>query len=89
MSSYSLSKQRDIVIATMTFHNYIRRHPSRSDTYFCACDEDEQFIYPAGLQRRTGQINETSSGDHVRGIRVGVNEMVALRESIADQLLRS
>ncbi|KAK8926015.1 hypothetical protein KSP39_PZI011439 [Platanthera zijinensis] len=89
MPPYSLTKQRDIVIATMSLHNYIRRHPSRSDTHFRACDEDEHFIYPAGIQRRTGQSNENSGGDHVIGIRVGVDEMVALRDSIADQLHRA
>ncbi|KAK8913981.1 hypothetical protein KSP39_PZI024169 [Platanthera zijinensis] len=89
MPPYSLTKQRDIVIATMALHNYIRRHPSRSDKHFRACDEDEHFIHPAGLQRRTGQINEHSGGDHVRGVRVGVDEMVTLRDSIAEQLHRS
>ncbi|KAK8958163.1 hypothetical protein KSP40_PGU016115 [Platanthera guangdongensis] len=55
MPPHSFSKQRDIVIATMTLHNYIRRHPSRSDIHFRACDVDEHFIYPTGLQNRTGQ----------------------------------
>ncbi|KAK8950006.1 hypothetical protein KSP40_PGU007192 [Platanthera guangdongensis] len=87
MPTYNLSKQRDVVIATMTLHNYIRRHPSRLDIHFRACNVDEHFIYPAGLQNRTAQNNVGSSGDDFRGIQVGVDEMVALRDSIAEQLL--
>lgn len=92
MPQYSLAKQRDIVIATMTLHNYIRRHASRSDPDFLACDDDENLIYPEAhviRENHTPTTNVTLNADRVRGVRVGVQEMITLRDRIAEQLYQA
>ncbi|KAK8928470.1 hypothetical protein KSP39_PZI017895 [Platanthera zijinensis] len=47
MPQYTFKKQRSIVLATMALHNFIRRHPSRWDPEFNACDADESSFIPS------------------------------------------
>ncbi|XP_020586896.1 uncharacterized protein LOC110029112 [Phalaenopsis equestris] len=44
MPPYPFSKQVQIVIATMTIHNYIRRHPSRYDVDFLNAEANQQEV---------------------------------------------
>ncbi|KAK8947369.1 hypothetical protein KSP39_PZI007396 [Platanthera zijinensis] len=79
MPSYSFDKQARIVIATMTLHNFIRRHPSRVDIDFI---ESEQRDPCLGMisQRREEDCSDTAAG---------VEEMIALRDIIADQVFEA
>nr|QAA91979.1 transposase [Phalaenopsis equestris] len=45
MPTYPFQKQVHIVVATMTLHNFIRRHLSRSNTDFSMVDNDELNVY--------------------------------------------
>ncbi|KAK8933840.1 hypothetical protein KSP39_PZI015846 [Platanthera zijinensis] len=90
MPQYSFSKQCVIVVATMTLHNFIRRHPSRVDPEFRACDLDETFVHPEAYehraQRRETVRVTTPSVEPIIYDGTGAPEMSALREFIADQL---
>ncbi|PKU70800.1 hypothetical protein MA16_Dca010780 [Dendrobium catenatum] len=55
MPTYPFKKQVKIVVATMTLHNYIRRHPYRGDPEFHVCDEDQLYIPPKAYEYRIGQ----------------------------------
>ncbi|KAK8947184.1 hypothetical protein KSP39_PZI007234 [Platanthera zijinensis] len=74
----------------MTLHNYIRRHPSRVDPEFRACDLDETFVHPEAYEHRAqrrGTVRVTTpSVEPVIYDGTGAPEMSALRELIADQL---
>ncbi|KAK8947156.1 hypothetical protein KSP39_PZI007503 [Platanthera zijinensis] len=90
MPQYSFSKQCIIVVATMALHNYIRRHPSRLDQEFRACDLDEMFVHPEAYEhrvqhRRTDRVTAPSV-EPVTHEGTGASEMSALREFITDQL---
>ncbi|PKU75718.1 hypothetical protein MA16_Dca015598 [Dendrobium catenatum] len=81
MSTYSFKKQIKIVIATMTLHNYIRRHPSREDPDFNICDADRTYIPEEAYEYRIGQsVVETEGNDFNREVRdgEGAEEMVQL-----------
>ncbi|KAK8925729.1 hypothetical protein KSP39_PZI018431 [Platanthera zijinensis] len=74
----------------MALHNYIRRHPSRIDPEFRACDLDETFVHPEANEyraqhRRTDMVT-TPSVESVTHEGTGASEMSSLREFIADQI---
>jgi len=76
MPSYPFDRQAHIVMATMALHNFIRRHPSRSDRDFSESDDGD---YEGGADTQGNrEICTDISG--------GVDEMVALRDFIAQQL---
>ncbi|KAK8938359.1 hypothetical protein KSP39_PZI011473 [Platanthera zijinensis] len=50
MSNFSFEKQRLIVAATMTLHNFIRKHPSQSDPDFQECEGNLVFV-PSKTQK--------------------------------------
>ncbi|KAK8950585.1 hypothetical protein KSP40_PGU017622 [Platanthera guangdongensis] len=85
MAQYSFERQRDIVVATMTIHNFICCHSSNVDPDFMACDVDENLVY--------SESNEITTDRHAiidlrqsRSIGVETTEMYALRDAIADLL---
>ncbi|KAK8918549.1 hypothetical protein KSP39_PZI005122 [Platanthera zijinensis] len=90
MPQYSFSKQCVIVVATMALHNYIRRHPSKVDPEFRACDLDETFVHPEAYEHRAqrrGTVRVTTPRvEPVIYDGTGAPEMSALREFIAHQL---
>ncbi|PKU84043.1 hypothetical protein MA16_Dca010327 [Dendrobium catenatum] len=90
MPTYSFKKQIKIVIATMTLHNYIRRHPSREDPDFNICDANGTYIPEEAYEYRIGQsVVETEGNDFNRVVRdgEGAEEMVQLRDKITDALM--
>ncbi|KAK8938373.1 hypothetical protein KSP39_PZI010984 [Platanthera zijinensis] len=90
MPQYTVSKQCVIVVATMTLHNYIRRHPSRVDREFNACDMDANFVHRQAYELRvTRNRRATNANPNIDPVTIegsGANEMSALRDFIADQL---
>ncbi|KAK8926070.1 hypothetical protein KSP39_PZI018551 [Platanthera zijinensis] len=90
MPQYSFSKQCVIVVATMALHNYIRRHPSKVDPEFRACDLDKTFVHPEAYEHRAqrrGTVRVTTPRvEPVIYDGTGAPEMSALREFIAHQL---
>nr|QAA91981.1 transposase [Phalaenopsis equestris] len=91
MSSYHFSKQVQIVIATMTLHNFIRRHPSRSDTEFVILEDDSVQVSPEGFEYHVGRSIHEEFGleDACTREDEGASEIATLREQIADDILRS
>ncbi|XP_020582826.1 uncharacterized protein LOC110026284 [Phalaenopsis equestris] len=89
MPSYPFPKQVHIVVATMTLHNFIRRHPSRSDTDFSMADNDELNVYDEPSELLVGpSVNEDEIDCNEFEVHdaEGVAEMTALREFIADAI---
>jgi hypothetical protein len=43
MPSYSIDKQKMIVVATMSLHNYIREN-DQEDKAFCKCDRNPEYV---------------------------------------------
>ncbi|KAK8956507.1 hypothetical protein KSP39_PZI001577 [Platanthera zijinensis] len=76
MSSYRFDKQVAIVLATMTLHNFIRRHPSRVDIDF---SESEQRSHDHEMTSQGHQETCTDTAG-------GVDEMIVMRNSIVDEL---
>ncbi|KAK8953807.1 hypothetical protein KSP39_PZI001807 [Platanthera zijinensis] len=76
MPSYRFDKQIAIVIATMCLHNFIRRHPSRVDIDFSEYEQRDRD------QCMTSQSRQQTCTDTAGG----VEEMITLRNTIADQL---
>ncbi|KAK8938594.1 Cyclin-A1-1 [Platanthera zijinensis] len=93
MSSCFFKRQTLIVVATMTLHNYIRRHPSRTDLEFDVCDDDESYAYPEVYDhtRRRNQNNIVAipNIDPEMDEGVGADEMTRLRNRIVNQLQNS
>ncbi|KAK8935066.1 hypothetical protein KSP39_PZI012918 [Platanthera zijinensis] len=82
MPQYTFKKQRSIVLATMALHNYIRRHPSRWDPEFNACDADEASYVPLVDENPAAEDDiESDVGDVV-----GAEYMSAVRDSIAEEI---
>ncbi|KAK8926439.1 hypothetical protein KSP39_PZI018542 [Platanthera zijinensis] len=79
MPSYSFAKQADIMMSTMDLHNFIRRYSSRNDIDFNECEQEGQDDRVAS-QGRQETCSDTAGG---------VEEMIALRDSISDQLYES
>ncbi|KAK8957096.1 hypothetical protein KSP39_PZI000389 [Platanthera zijinensis] len=79
MPSYSFTKQKRIVLATIALHNFIRRHPSRIDPDFRESETISTGVR-VDTQRQSGTCIDTAGG---------VEEMIALRDSIAQQLYES
>ncbi|XP_020584780.1 uncharacterized protein LOC110027620 [Phalaenopsis equestris] len=89
MSSYPFQKQVYIVVATMTLHNFIRRHSSQSDTDFSMADNDELNIFeqPTGLVGVHSLPEEDiESNDFGDQDAESLADMIALRESITDDI---
>ncbi|KAK8921486.1 hypothetical protein KSP39_PZI002734 [Platanthera zijinensis] len=90
MPQFEFSKQCVIVVVTMSLHNFIRRHPSRSDPEFDVCDENESFIHPEAYELRpnnrprTMDPNPNSAPSSFEG--TGATQMTNIREYITDQL---
>ncbi|KAK8971208.1 hypothetical protein KSP40_PGU004383 [Platanthera guangdongensis] len=63
----------------MCLHNFIHRHPSRVDIDF---SESEQRVQDHGISSQGPQETCTDTAG-------GVEEMIALRNSIANQLYES
>ncbi|XP_020596664.1 uncharacterized protein LOC110036532 [Phalaenopsis equestris] len=89
MSTYPFPKQVQIVVATMALHNFIRRHPSRTDAEFAVVNADliqipsEAFEYHVGhtIPQLTIDSPEKNTRDGE-----GASEMAALRDGIADEI---
>ncbi|KAK8957066.1 hypothetical protein KSP39_PZI000735 [Platanthera zijinensis] len=90
MPNYSFKRQTLIVVATMALHNYIRRHPSRTDLDFDVCDGDDSYVYPEAhaltTRRNRNNIIAISNIDPEMVEGVGADEMTRLRNRIANQL---
>ncbi|XP_020597786.1 uncharacterized protein LOC110037471 [Phalaenopsis equestris] len=73
-----------IVVATMSLHNFIRGHPSHSDTDFDIADDDPiiDSLKPSGSLAD----NEIGSTEYETQDSEGAAEMIALRDSIADAI---
>ncbi|CAL9001681.1 unnamed protein product [Prunus brigantina] len=79
MPNYPFNKQVKIVIATMTLHNYIRRHAQR-DRHFDASNDilSEEIDEDVDVQQELHSLNDN-----------GTQEMEALRNSIATSLMNA
>ncbi|XP_020598354.1 uncharacterized protein LOC110037948 [Phalaenopsis equestris] len=85
MPSYPFQKQVHIVVGTMTIHNFIRRHPSRSDTDFSIAynedltvnEEPSEIMIGLSVPEDENEFNEFEVHDTE-----GVVEMAALREML-------
>ncbi|XP_020595836.1 uncharacterized protein LOC110035863 [Phalaenopsis equestris] len=91
MSSYPFPKQVQIVVSTMALHNFIRPHPSRSDTEFSIIEDDSVQIPPEAFEYHVGRSihEEFGSEDACTREGEGASEMTTLREQIADDISRS
>lgn len=78
MEGFSFKKQVKIVIATMTLHNYIRRHANH-DRHF---DIDENSVGISNDEMEMDDAEEENHG-HV------AQEMEAIRKEIAQSLMRA
>ena len=76
MPSYSFNTQRDIVVATMALHNYIRR-TSLNDPAFLQFDQNPEFV-PLDMFSTTHKSDEEFS----------TAQMDVLRDQIAFSLMR-
>ena len=79
MHNYPFNKQVKIVIATMTLHNYIRRHAQR-DRHFDATNDI--------LSEETGGDDDVQQELHSLHDN-GTQEMEGLRNSIATSLMNA
>ncbi|XP_020593532.1 uncharacterized protein LOC110033778 [Phalaenopsis equestris] len=89
MPPYNFSKQVQIVFATMTLHNYIRRHHSRNDIDFHSVEEDEENVPVEAFEYRLGQSFTEVEDDASTTCTVdgeGASKMAELRERIADAI---
>ncbi|XP_020419156.1 putative nuclease HARBI1 [Prunus persica] len=79
MPNYPFNKQVKIVIATMTLHNYIRRHAQR-DRHFDASNDilSEEIGEDVDVQQELHSLHDN-----------GTQEMEALRNSIATSLMNA
>ncbi|KAI5342156.1 hypothetical protein L3X38_010031 [Prunus dulcis] len=79
MPNYPFNKQLKIVIATMTLHNYIRRHAQR-DRHFDASNDilSEEIGEDVDVQQELHSLHDN-----------GTQEMEALRNSIATSLMNA
>ncbi|KAK8946850.1 hypothetical protein KSP39_PZI007190 [Platanthera zijinensis] len=82
MPQYTFKKQRSIVLATMALHNFIRRHPSRWDPEFNACDADESSFIPS----EDGQIAAENDIEGDMYDAVGAEHMSTVRDIIAEEI---
>ena len=80
MQGYSFQKQVKIVIATMTLHNYIRRHANR-DRHFVRFGER-----PDEMARDIEMDDDEQAEYHVHG---GVQEIDRIRDSITQSLMNA
>ncbi|KAI5341883.1 hypothetical protein L3X38_009758 [Prunus dulcis] len=79
MLNYPFNKQVKIVIATMTLHNYIRRHAQR-DRHFDASKDilSEEIGGDVDVQQELHSLHDN-----------GTQEMEALKNSIATSLMNA
>ena len=79
MPNYLFNKQVKIVIATMTLHNYIRRHAQR-DRHFDASNDilSEEIGEDVDVQQELHSLHDN-----------GTQEMEALRNSIATSFMNA
>ena len=80
MQGYSFDKQVKIVIATMTLHNYIRRH-AHGDRHFVRSEEREGYG-SSGEIEMDDDVEEEYHGH-------GAQEMEAIRNSITQSLMNA
>jgi hypothetical protein len=78
MPSFKPRRQKKIIIACMSLHNYIRE-TKLPDEEFDKCDEDEDYI-PGG--------EEQLQGDNIP-VRRDAGYMNSIRDTIADSLWSS
>ena len=81
MPSYPFAKQVKIVIATMSLHNYIRRHAQR-DLHFDNIENYPTSIFDEGIERDNNSQEEYHNTNGS-----GSQEMKNLRNFIAKKLL--
>ncbi|KAK8961372.1 hypothetical protein KSP40_PGU011396 [Platanthera guangdongensis] len=82
MPQYNFKKQRSIVLATMTLHNFIQRHLSRWDPEFNACDADESSFVPSEAEEPTTEDEiESDMRDAA-----GEEHMSTVRDNIAEEI---
>ncbi|XP_020573345.1 uncharacterized protein LOC110019835 [Phalaenopsis equestris] len=88
MSSNPFPKQVQIVVGTMALHNFIRRHPSRSDTKFAILEDESVQIPPEAFEYHVGRSIHEGFGleDACTREGEGAYEMPTLREQIADDI---
>ncbi|PRQ29045.1 putative Myb/SANT-like domain-containing protein [Rosa chinensis] len=79
MQGYSFQKQVKIVIATMTLHNYIRRHADR-DRHFVRSEEREGYGSSGGIEM-DDDVEEEEYHGH------GAQEMETIRNNITQSLM--
>ncbi|XP_020597507.1 uncharacterized protein LOC110037251 [Phalaenopsis equestris] len=91
MPSYPFPKQVQIVVGTMALHNFIRRHPSRSDAEFVILEDDSVQIPHEAFEYHLGRPmpEKFASEDACTREGEGASEMTSLREQIAEDILRS
>ncbi|PRQ26237.1 putative harbinger transposase-derived nuclease domain-containing protein [Rosa chinensis] len=80
MQGYSFDKQVKIVIATMTLHNYIRRH-AHGDRHFVRSEEREGYG-SSGEIEMDDDVEEEYHGH-------GAQEMETIRNSITQSLMNA
>jgi hypothetical protein len=81
MPSYPYDKQVKIIIATMTLHNYIRRH-ARHDIHFANRSNAQNDI-----QNEEMNMEGNAQEQHDINNGHGANEMEAVRNEIATSLM--
>ncbi|XP_020576742.1 uncharacterized protein LOC110022244 [Phalaenopsis equestris] len=92
MPPYPFSKHVQIVIATMTIHNYIRRHSSRYDVDFLNAEANQRELVEDPSENQMGSSmlrddNEQSTICTKEG--EGATEMTAIREQITNALVNT
>lgn len=81
MPQCSFKTQRSIVLATIALHNFIRRHSSRCDPEFSACDADDSFILSEADDTSIDDDFETDMFDAE-----SFAHMSIVRDNIAEEL---
>ncbi|XP_020575535.1 putative nuclease HARBI1 [Phalaenopsis equestris] len=90
MPPYPFPKQVQIVIATMTIHNYIRRHPSRHDVDFLNAEANQRETVEDSSDN---QMSSSMLRDDSEQLTIcnkegeGATEMAAIREQITNALV--
>ncbi|XP_020573856.1 uncharacterized protein LOC110020188 [Phalaenopsis equestris] len=90
MSSYPFPKHVQIVIATMTIHNYIKRHPSRYEVDFFNAEANQQEIVEDPFENQIGSsMLRDDSEQSTICTKEGecATEMTVIREQITNTLV--
>ena len=93
MPSYSFEKQTMIVVATMTIHNFIRKHVGRNDADFMEYEDINQvyenIIDSENAHGRESDDDDDDDDDDGESNNSSGFEMELTRDAIASSLMNS